>query len=154
MVPLLGARRYLCTCIYMIICHCQNIHCFKGGSYFANDIFKCICIFSWMKSFVFFIEISLNIVPRRPIDNKAALVQVTVLSNRTRFLVEVFKRIWGWIPSSWAQYLSWTIDITTPAMDQTPLKTVLKPSNMVFKLAIKELNVGIFNPPILKKSKI
>ena len=51
-----------------------------------------------MKSFVFFIEISLNIVPRRPTDNKAALVQVTVLSNRTRFLVEVFKCIWGLNP--------------------------------------------------------
>ena len=43
----------------------------------------------------------------------------------------------------------------TAAVDQSYLNTVLKPSNKVFNnLPIKELNVAIFCPQILNKSKI
>ena len=99
------------------------------------------------------------------IDNKAALRVVyndytrsfawlLDMSNRTPLffarlkglLVEVFQFIRGLNPNSWTQHLSWIINLTTPAVDHPSLKTVLKPSNMVFNhLPIKELNVGIFS---------
>ena len=50
-----------------------------------------------------------------------------------------------WTPSSWTHYLSWTIILTTPSVDQPSLKIVLKPSNKIFNhLPIKELNVKTF----------
>ena len=52
-------------------------------------------------------------------------------------------------------WLPWTINVTTPAVDQQSLKTVLKPSNTVFiDLPFKELYAGIFYPQISTKSAI
>ena len=45
----------------------------QNGRHFADDIFKCIFM---NEKFCILIEISLKFVPKRLIDNKAALVQV------------------------------------------------------------------------------
>ena len=82
------------------------------------------------------------------------------MSNRTPLflarlkglLVEVFKCIRGLNPEFMNTIFVMDINLTTPAVDQPSLKTVLKPSNMVFNhLRIKELNVGIVYPQISKK---
>ena len=82
------------------------------------------------------------------------------MSNRTPLflarlkglLIEVFKCIRGLNPEFMNTIFVMDINLTTPAVDQPSLKTVLKPSNMVFNhLLIKELNVGIVYPQISKK---
>ena len=47
----------------------------QNGRHFAGDIFKCV---SMNEKFCMFIKISLKFIPKCPIDNKAALVQVMV----------------------------------------------------------------------------
>ena len=82
------------------------------------------------------------------------------MSNRTPLLLarlkgllfEVFKYIRGLNPEFMNTIFAWTINLTTPAVDQPSHKTVLKPSNMVFNhLPIEELNIGILFPQISKK---
>ena len=45
----------------------------QNGRHFADDIFKCMLM---NEKFCILIQISLKFVPKRPIDNKSALVQV------------------------------------------------------------------------------
>ena len=45
----------------------------QNGCHFADDVFKCIFV---NEKFYILIKISLKFIPKGPIDNKAALVQV------------------------------------------------------------------------------
>ena len=85
------------------------------------------------------------------------------MSNRTPLflarlkglLVEVFKCIRGLNPEFMNTVFVMDNKHYDIRRDHLYLKTVLKPSNMVFNhLPIKELNFGIFYPQISKKSKI
>ena len=50
-----------------------RIYAWQNGRHFADDIFKCIFM---NEKFCIFIRISLKFVPKGPIDNRPALVQI------------------------------------------------------------------------------
>ena len=69
----------------MIVCHVDTLVVLgnyfnssppgQNGHHFADDVFKCICM---NEKLCISIRISLEFVPKDPIDNKSALVQVMV----------------------------------------------------------------------------